>query len=447
MTPAELRALGDAAARALLGTVAHVRDVHEAVADRTPPVPVITAAQRETSRAVYAAVGTIGGTALRVAGHAASLFASGGRSLHERPFGAAAVGALNGAFGDRFSPAEGPLAVPMALRHDGCDLPLDAESLRRAFPLDTGRVAVLVHGLGMTDDAWRPRPGRGPAYADVLRRELGFSVLTVRYNSGRRIAANGVELASLLEQLSAVWPDGIRELSLIGHSMGGLVCRSASTVGAATGHRWIDELEHVVLLGSPLLGASLERATATAASLLDRLPESRFVGSLLNLRSDGVLDLRDGSLTDDAHPPRDDPWPWGERGTAVPLLPGVRHHVVAATLARDPDGRWAARLLGDLLVTPASARSAALGDRRLEFAPDDVVTLGGIDHFSLLHDDRVAGHLRRWLRPRPTLPAAGATGDGVLDGTFDHGEERNPTPRRSIGEYGGACPTQPIDPR
>ncbi|MBF6620711.1 MAG: hypothetical protein ITG02_10845 [Patulibacter sp.] len=419
MTPAELRALGEAAARAFTGVVDHVESVHEAVANRTPPVPVVARAQRDTARAVYSIVGAVGDAALRIAGQAAALVAADGVALREQRLGAPAVGALNGAFGERFAPADGPLAVPMTLRHDGRDLPLDPEALRRAFPVASGRVAVLVHGLGMTDDAWSPRHPRHVAYADVLRRDFGFSVLTVRYNTGRRIAANGVELASLLERLSAAWPDGIRDLSLIGHSMGGLVCRSATTVGADSGHRWIGELDHVVLLGSPLLGASLERAAATAASLLDRLPESRFASTLLNLRSDGVLDLRDGTLTDDHHPPRNDPWPWGERGDAVPLLPGVGHHVVAATLARNPEAWWAAKLIGDLLVTPSSASSAARGVRRLLFEADDVVTLGGLSHFDLLHHPDVARQLRRWLRPRGALPAAGGTGDGWVPGTVD----------------------------
>lgn len=419
MTPTELRALGDAAARAFTGVVDQVESVHEAVAKRTPPVPLVARAQRETARAVYAVVGTVGDVALRIAGQAAALVAADGVPLRDQRFGSAAIGALNGAFGERFAPADGPLAVPMTLRHGGRDLPVDPAALRRAFPLASGRVVVLVHGLGMTDDAWTPRDRRHASYADVLRRELGCAVLTVRYNTGRRIAANGVELASLLERLSAAWPDGIRDLCLIGHSMGGLVCRSATTVGAESGHRWVGELDHVVLLGSPLLGASLERATATAASLLDRLPESRFAGALLNLRSDGVLDLRDGMLTDDRHPPRNDPWPWGERGDAVPLLPGVRHHVVAATLARNPEVWWAAKVLGDLLVTPGSASSAARGVRKLLFEAHDVVTLGGLSHFDLLHHPSVARHLRRWLRPRGALPAAGGTGDGWVPGTID----------------------------
>jgi pimeloyl-ACP methyl ester carboxylesterase len=417
VTPAELRALGEVAARAFTGLVEQVESVHEAVADRTPQVPVVAPVQRETARAVYSIVGAVGDAALRIAGRAAALVAADDTTVHDRRFGAAAVGALNGAFGDRFAPTDGPLAVPMTLRHDGRDLAIEPQALRRAFPLASGRVVVLVHGLGMTDDGWTSDDPRHVTYAEVLRRELGCAVLTVRYNTGRRIAANGVELASLLERLSAAWPDGIHDLSLIGHSMGGLVCRSAATVGVESHHGWVDELDHVVLLGSPLLGASLERAAATAASLLDRLPESRFVGTLLNLRSDGVLDLRDGTLTDDHHPPRNDPWPWGERGDAAPLVPGVRHHVVAATLSRNPEAWWAAKLVGDLLVTPGSASSAARGARRLSFAADDAVTLGGLSHFDLLHHPQVARHLRRWLRPRGALPAAGGTGDGRVDGT------------------------------
>jgi pimeloyl-ACP methyl ester carboxylesterase len=305
----------------------------------------------------------------------------------------------------------------MTARVRGADVPLEPEALRRTFPLPSGRVAVLVHGLCMTDAAWELGGDEDAYYARRLHRDLDYDVVSIRYNSGRRIPVNGAELASLLERLVAAWPGGVRDLALIGHSMGGLVCRSACAVGAETGHGWLDPLNDVVTLGTPHLGANLERAAATAHWAAGLLPETKLFADLLELRSDGVLDLRDGAIVMEDLPLAVDRWPWGERGTAVPLLEGVHHHAVGTTLGRDPEAWFAKNVLGDLLVTPASAASRARGERRLAFEDDDVVILGGIDHFALLHDARVYAHVRRWLRPVGALPPAGGTGDGVVDGS------------------------------
>ncbi|MGX6449866.1 esterase/lipase family protein, partial [Patulibacter sp. S7RM1-6] len=323
------------------------------------------------------------------------------------------LGALGGAFGDRWAATHDPLALRMTVRRGGRDLPLDPAALRRAFPLTTGRVVVLIHGLCLTDASWAGPPHR-PGFAERLHRDLGADVLTVRYDTGRRIPANGVDLANLLERLLAAWPGGLRELALVGHSMGGLVARSACVEGAAAGHGWTGALRHVVTLGSPHLGAHLERASATASWAAGLAPETQLLTNLLGLRSAGVLDLRHGAIVPEDVPPAVDRWPWGERGTAVPLLEGVRHHALGVTLARDPASWLARTVLGDLLVTPDSATGRARGDRRLAFGVEDAVLLGGLNHFDLLHHPRVYAQLRRWLRPAPGLPAAGATGDGLV---------------------------------
>lgn len=432
MQRTEVRAAGETAAVAFGGAVDHVQRTHRAIAARafgivgraTAGAPGPTAWLHDRiADGVYAAVRGIGVRSARTVARAGSLIGPPeARSLAEHPTGSLVLGALNGAFGERFAADGDPLELAMTLRHRGHDLPLAPAALRRAFPLSSGRVAVLVHGLCLTEASWRTdaTDDEGP-FAQRLRHELGYDVVALRYNSGRRIPANGAELATLLERLCAAWPaeGGVRELVLIGHSMGGLVCRSACAVGAIAGHHWIDPLRHVVTLGTPHLGANLERASATVAWAADLLPETRIVADLLDLRSDGVLDLRDGSLVHDDVPLRSDRWPWGERGTAVPLLEGVRHHAVGVTLARDPSSWLARTVVGDLLVTPTSAAARARGERRLAFPEDDVVVLGGLSHFDLLHHPRVYEHLRHWLRPAAALPAADATGSGLLDATAD----------------------------
>lgn len=428
MRSTEIQASSAVAATAFGGAVGHVQTVHRAIAGRAigRRAPAVRQIHDTIADGVYATVGLVGGLAVRGLGAAlAAARAGDAPSIADTPKGDVVLGALNGAFGERFADDASPLALGMTIRHRGDDLPPTPEALARAYPLPSGRVAVLLHGLCCTDLTWRipVRRGDAPAepddaltYGELLKRDLGIDVVTLRYNSGRRVPANGAELANLLERLVAAWPGGVRELTLIGHSMGGLIARSAGAEGLAAGHGWLRPLRHVVMLGSPQLGSNLERAAATGAWAAGLLPETRPIADLLGLRSDGVLDMRDGALLHADVPLAIDRWPWGERGSVVPLLPGVRHHTVAATVARNPDSWLARTVLGDLLVTPASASSRAKGERRLRFPAEDVVVLGGMHHMQLLHDPRVYAHLRRWLSPAPALPAAGVTGDGAIDG-------------------------------
>ena len=93
----------------------------------------------------------------------------------------------------------------------------------------TGKLLVLVHGLCLNDRQWtREGHDHGAALAD----EFGHTPLYLRYNSGRHIAANGEAFAELLETLVSHWPQPVTELVIVGHSMGGLVARSACHHGA-----------------------------------------------------------------------------------------------------------------------------------------------------------------------------------------------------------------------
>ncbi len=133
--------------------------------------------------------------------------------------------------------------MPMTLRRRGRDGAADADSLARAFPDATARLAVFIHGLGETDDAWRIGAARHRPYGERLRTELGYTPLYVRFNTGLHISDNGRSLARLLGQVTAGWPTEVAEIALIGHSMGGLVARSACHY-AAPGS-WRERVRHV----------------------------------------------------------------------------------------------------------------------------------------------------------------------------------------------------------
>ena len=203
--------------------------------------------------------------------------------------------------------------------------------------------------------AWRL--GGRESYGARLARDLGVTPLDVRYNSGRHVSQNGRSLAQLLEQVAAAWPAGVAQVALVGHSMGGLVARSASHQAAEAGMAWAGRVRHVVSLGSPHAGAPLAQSAHLAAHALHAFPETRPFARFLRRRSAGIRDLRHGSLVDRDWAGRD---PDALRAAAcaeVPLLPGATHCFVAATVTRDA-GHPLGRVLGDWLVLAPSASRA-----------------------------------------------------------------------------------------
>ncbi|MCV4600863.1 GPI inositol-deacylase, partial [Escherichia coli] len=81
------------------------------------------------------------------------------------------------------------------------------------------------HGLMETEHAWRL--GGRPTYGARLVDDIGATEVQIRYNTGRHISDNGATLARLLSEMVLLWPVPVTRISLVGHSMGGLVIRSA----------------------------------------------------------------------------------------------------------------------------------------------------------------------------------------------------------------------------
>jgi pimeloyl-ACP methyl ester carboxylesterase len=276
-----------------------------------------------------------------------------------------AVGVVNGAFDGDVVPAV------MTVRLDQRRVALDRDSLMAAYPSATGRVVVFLHGLVETERSWfhRPAPEKGRTGTDFgsrLAEDLSCSPVYVRYHTGRHISENGRDLVELLAELVEEWPVPVTEIVLIGHSMGGLVARSA--VHQADGR--LPTVTRLVCLGSPHTGAPLERGVVRAATLLGRFGALAPVVRLLALRSDGIKDLAGGS-----------------RQPA--LSAEVRQYFVVATLSR-AEGSLLGRLVGDLMVTPSSAGDISQAA--------DVEWLGGLHHFDLLHHDTVYDAVLGWLR-------------------------------------------------
>jgi hypothetical protein len=260
------------------------------------------------------------------------------RRLSESREGRVALGALNGAVGDRLAAADSDAAIEMAVRADDSD--------------PTPRLVIFVHGLCETDEAWGPGPG---SFDARLRDELGYTPLVLRYNSGLHVSENGRALARLIDSTVEAWPVPVQELALVGHSMGGLVAPG----------------------GVPLRGGAV-----------DRFGAARFLA--------GIKDLRYGSVVDEDWGDCDADELLTDRCCEVPFLETATYFI-GATLSREP-GSPLGRVVGDLLVLYPSA-SGQGRRRRIPFEADHGRHFGGMNHFHLLRHPAVYEQLRSWLEP------------------------------------------------
>jgi pimeloyl-ACP methyl ester carboxylesterase len=320
-----------------------------------------------------------------------------GTSLSRTRTGSAVIGALSGLMGDRLESSNSDLHQPPTVRVEGEALVLDAASLGEAFPEASGRLVLFLHGLMGTEFYWDwGASAPGETYGARLAADLGCTPVYLRYNSGRHISENGRAVAELIEQLVRAWPVEVQDLALVGHSMGGLVARSACHYGSESEHRWTERVGHVISLGTPHLGAPLAQGVHAASAALSALPETRMLGSLLRRRSAGIRDLRHGSLVDEDWRGHD---PDALRAAAVeevPLLAGATHCFVSASLTRSPH-HPVGRLLGDILVLVPSA-SGRGRTRRIPFEDENGHHIASAHHLALLNHPEVYERLHGWLQ-------------------------------------------------
>src|SRR4029079_1463621 len=131
------------------------------------------------------------------------------------------------------------------------DIEVDREALARTYPAATGDLVVVLHGLCETDASWglRGLAHYGDArstHGERLRDALGITPLYLRYNTGRHVCQSGDDLALLLARVVEEWPVQITRLTLVGHSMGGLVVRAACHRAQLERASWLPLMKRVV---------------------------------------------------------------------------------------------------------------------------------------------------------------------------------------------------------
>ena len=304
----------------------------------------------------------------------------------------AVVAVLNGVLGDYLAETKSPLAIEMQLRRDGHSLELDKQALGAAFPRASGKLLVLIHGSSMSDLQWN---WHGHDHGAALEHDLGYTPVYVQYNSGLHVSTNGRELDAMLERLVSEWPVPVDELVLLGHSMGGLVARSACHYSEAGEPRaWRSKLKKLVCLGTPHHGAPLERGGNWAHVLLGVSRYSTPLARLAKLRSAGVTDLRFGNVLDE-HWVGHDRFALGtDRRNELKLPAGVECYAIAGTTSAEGESN----AFGDGLVPVESALGRHdHSHMTLAFPEAHQWVAYGVGHMDLLNRPEVYAKLQSWL--------------------------------------------------
>jgi pimeloyl-ACP methyl ester carboxylesterase len=305
----------------------------------------------------------------------------------------AAEGVVNAAVGDHLETKKNGLDMSMLFRLRDRYVSLDGDGLRDLAVDEAGRVALFVHGLGTTEWSWclegeTYHGDPSASFGTLLERDVGHTPIYLRYNTGRHVSDNGRALAAHLERLVSAYPVPISDLTLIGHSMGGLVIRSACHYGERAGHQWTSRVRRVFCLGSPHRGAPLAKLGHVLGGVLETidLPATRIGARILSGQSAGIRDLRHGAVIDEDWLRTD-----AEALSDAALLPHAAHYFVSASITRDsrhPIGR----LLGDLMVRLPSSSGPLLRERHFAIATSHQ---GGVMHHQLQNHPALYGELRR----------------------------------------------------
>ncbi|MDO8787653.1 MAG: hypothetical protein Q7J42_06245 [Sulfuritalea sp.] len=394
--PADVRGLSRLAIDATLGLTRLVETMHHNIS-RAPGI--VGKHSQEPTRGITGLVyRTIQGTTRLVGSGIDALLAQLTPLLDRQPASSssqreAVLAALNGVLGDHLAASKNPLAIMMQLRHDGRPLSLTAQSLAADIAKPGGRILLLVHGLCMNDLQWRRN---GHDHGESLASAAGFTPLYLHYNSGEHVSRNGRGFADIIETLLQAWPVPVERLVIVGHSMGGLVARSACHYGELAGQTWLQHLRQMVFLGTPHHGAPLERGGNWVNMVLEVSPYTAALARLAKIRSAGITDLRHGSILDAD-------WQHGDRfarsmkGTFVALPEGVKCYAAGVTIAKAADNPGEP-LLGDGLVPLRSALGRHKDAKRCLDFPESQWWIGhGMNHLDLLDNAKVCEQLRKWL--------------------------------------------------
>jgi triacylglycerol lipase len=289
---------------------------------------------------------------------------------------------VNGVIGDTLEVEKSTLAIPMQLLGE---------------PRGK-KLCVLVHGLFDTISTWQfpKKPARD--YGSLLKKDLGYTPLYLTYNTGLHISTNGQALSKLLSQACKKNPDDVREIVFIGHSMGGLVIRSACHYALKKRAPWVKHVKKIFFLSTPHLGSDWEKLGHLTTVILRVIPNPWTFGIVIlgNKRSAGIKDLRFGYLVDEDWQGLRENAFWHDNRHPVPLLPWVDYYNVASLLAKETKNIFS-EYFGDGLVHMRSAAGKSfLKSKTLPFLPEHFRVFRGLSHTQVTREGKIYRQIREW---------------------------------------------------
>lgn len=305
------------------------------------------------------------------------------------------MSALNGVAGDYLEESKSPFTIKMHFRVKRKKLEMNKEALRAAYPKSTGKILLMVHGLCMNDTKWL---WENHDHGVELAKELEMSPVYLHYNSGRHISENGQELNVMLDQLVNHWPVEVQQIVIVGHSMGGLVARSAIKYSHERAQLWNKFLKKVIFLGTPHHGAPLEKAGNYLDFILGSMPYLRPFTRLTNIRSAGITDLRHGNVCDKDWRGLDRFEKLSDMRVSTPLPENVDCYAVAATKGSEKENYLVNQMVGDGLVPLKSALGIHEDESKaLSFDEAKTLILYNKNHLDLLSDQNAFLQMKIWL--------------------------------------------------
>tara|TARA_R110002051_G_scaffold10001_3_gene37935 strand:+ start:13493 stop:14698 length:1206 start_codon:yes stop_codon:yes gene_type:complete len=301
---------------------------------------------------------------------------------------------LNGVVGDYLEKNDNPLQITMQFRHEGRDISMNSESLKIVYPEVNGKILLMIHGSCMNDIQWTRE---GHNHGTALAEELNKTPIYLHYNSGLHISTNGQSLNELLEDLILQWPVPVEELTIVAHSMGGLVARSALYYAEQHKKRWNKHLKRIIFLGTPHHGSSLEQAGNYLDAVLEAVPYAKPFARLGKIRSAGVTDLRFGNIVDEDWKYYDRFEVQGDKRKNVPLPKTVACYSIAAVIGSSLKS-GSSKLVGDKMV----GVNSALGQHRnsaknLNFKMENTWIAFESNHLDLLNKPEIYAKIKQWV--------------------------------------------------
>ncbi len=275
---------------------------------------------------------------------------------------------------------------------------LTAEGLKNCFggKQPTKKVCILIHGLTNNETIWSF--SNQSDYGTFLQEDLQYTPLYLRYNTGLHISDNGKAFANTMEQLHENYPIEIEEVTIIAHSMGGLITHSACYYAQLEQNSWTQKLKNIFLLATPHFGSFLEKFANVTTNILEKVPNwpTRMVGKILNLRSAGIKDLRFGYLTEDEWNSEDPDKLLKNNKKPISKLEGVNYYVISGRLTHE-EKHWVSYLFGDILVSKRSATARSKNTKEFNFPLENHFEFGKTFHFELNTRIEVYEKIKEWI--------------------------------------------------